>query len=719
MNDFVINVRQIMEYPLKGEASSADAVLLQTGALGGPYAYTTAYGLVVGALDWPGSQLGVGIPLPGNAVDTGVLATHLLTPLGCTIGWNWFATVSGRALLAPGNAAQLCYDGTFFSWGVSFDGDDFATVQTLDNTGYLIVGNTVLVSRDPEVALEVATKGYTDDEIQALYNTLINLYNTATVWSWNGRTGNVSLTLGDITGAGGAPISSPSFTGTPTAPTPPFSDASAALATTAFVQAVVGAAIDQALTEVVDSFNGRTGDVVLTLGDVTSVGGAPISSPAFSGTPTSTTPPLTDSSTRIATTAFVQQNLTILNNNIQSDLNYLENSLLNVINNLENSINIDLSRIVRIQARPPTPVRPGDLWWDSSKMESEGRGNLFIYYDDRTSAQWVVANSGPPGPPGPPGEATSYVNDDPPDNPAEGAFWTSPTGTFVWASGEWQRVAPTIGKVITDNYTLLPTDDWILFYYGSTKNLTLTLPPVTGTPTGHQIRVSVQDMIGASTMTIVSPNNLTVLTKSGWQLIAGGSYTIDSLASGFTGTELSFVNLGPAGGFGWMMVNEGPPIFGNPPLPGLSGVPGFIETGSNYSARVTDEWIRLSPVSGALTLTLPPNAPVGKEIRLIIDTFSNGASLMISAAFILVQDVIELDYSQQSLTIFGPPNGIDAYALRCVCTASNGTWFIYNEGPPLVAQKGDGTNRTYPGLMPGPPPGTLATAVLHADMTWY
>lgn len=72
-----------------------------------------------------------------------------------------------------------------------------------------------------------------------------------------------------------APINSPVFTGTPTAPTPPAGDSSLRLATTAFV--------------------------ILELESK-----APLISPAFTGSPTAPTPPTADTSTRLATTAFVK-----------------------------------------------------------------------------------------------------------------------------------------------------------------------------------------------------------------------------------------------------------------------------------------------------------------------------------------------------------------------------------------------------------------------------
>src|SRR6185503_6568169 len=105
------------------------------------------------------------------------------------------------------------------------------------------------------------------------------------VSSFNNRTGAVSLVLSDVTGAGGAPLFNPAFTGTPTAPTPPVTDVSGRIATTAFVEAVISGLPPSGVA----SFNARTGDVVLTLADVTAVGGAPVNSPALTGTPTGPT----------------------------------------------------------------------------------------------------------------------------------------------------------------------------------------------------------------------------------------------------------------------------------------------------------------------------------------------------------------------------------------------------------------------------------------------
>ena len=105
-------------------------------------------------------------------------------------------------------------------------------------------------------------------------------FSGAGVTSFNSRTGAVNLIANDISSVGGALLASPAFTGAPSAPTALLGTNSTQLATTAFVQAAVTAA-----TAGVSSFNTRTGAVTLTTADVTSAGGAPLASPAFTGTP--------------------------------------------------------------------------------------------------------------------------------------------------------------------------------------------------------------------------------------------------------------------------------------------------------------------------------------------------------------------------------------------------------------------------------------------------
>ena len=53
---------------------------------------------------------------------------------------------------------------------------------------------------------------------------------------------------------------------------------------------------------------------------------------------------------------------------------------------------------VTISDDPPTGPRSGELWWESDS------GDLYVYYNDGTSAQWVTTNTGGAGPAGIKGE---------------------------------------------------------------------------------------------------------------------------------------------------------------------------------------------------------------------------------------------------------------------------------------------------------------------------
>jgi hypothetical protein len=120
------------------------------------------------------------------------------------------------------------------------------------------------------------------------------------VSSFNGRTGDIILTSADITGAGGAILASPVFTGTPEAPTAIPGTNTTQLATTAFVIAAISGSVAG-----VSSFNTRTGDITLIIGDITGAGGAPLDSPVFTGMPSAPTAAPGDNSTLLATTGFV------------------------------------------------------------------------------------------------------------------------------------------------------------------------------------------------------------------------------------------------------------------------------------------------------------------------------------------------------------------------------------------------------------------------------
>jgi hypothetical protein len=105
-----------------------------------------------------------------------------------------------------------------------------------------------------------------------------------------------------------APLASPAFTGTPTAPTPTAGDNSTKLSTTAFVAAAIAALVN-ASPSTLDTLNelaaalGNDPNFATTVS--TSLGlKAPLASPALTGTPTAPTPANGDNTTKIATTAF-------------------------------------------------------------------------------------------------------------------------------------------------------------------------------------------------------------------------------------------------------------------------------------------------------------------------------------------------------------------------------------------------------------------------------
>lgn len=100
-----------------------------------------------------------------------------------------------------------------------------------------------------------------------------------------------------------APLASPTFTGNPRAPTPAADDNDTSIATSAFVlgQASSTAPVMDGSAAVGASTRYARADHV----HPSDTSRAPIASPAFTGTPTAPTPSAGDSSTKIATTAFL------------------------------------------------------------------------------------------------------------------------------------------------------------------------------------------------------------------------------------------------------------------------------------------------------------------------------------------------------------------------------------------------------------------------------
>jgi hypothetical protein len=266
MDDLVLNVRQIGSYP-QLTPGPADAILFQQGGLGGPYAWTSPGALVAPAI--------------AALVTTAQINITGVGPISWAQGQFLQATSSSFSFNWPGTPGLLL---SIFPTGDA----------TL--TGMLSVG------RDPANPFEVSTKNYVD----ATVATAKQLLTDNSVWTVNGKQGNVNLTWADLISMGGAPITSPAFQGVPTVPSITNDNQHDwQIANTAFVQDVVNCRINGLLHAhpFVWSFNGRIGDVWLTVDDVNQALAAP-GAIAYA-----TTPPLGDASGRIATTLFVDNSI--------------------------------------------------------------------------------------------------------------------------------------------------------------------------------------------------------------------------------------------------------------------------------------------------------------------------------------------------------------------------------------------------------------------------
>jgi len=188
---------------------------------------------------------------------------------------------------------------------------------------------------------------------------------------------------------GAAPINSPNFTGVPTASTAAPGTNTSQIATTAYVTSAVQAAISGGggpLTGVIAGEGlvggGSTGVITLALAVPVSVadggtgggtpqaalfnlGAAPLNSPTFTGNPQAPTPPPGDNDATIPNTSWVKSEI---NTAIAGSVGGAD---------------------VTVGATPPVTPSLGDMWWDTIS------GQLFVWYIDVDSSQWVIANSLP------------------------------------------------------------------------------------------------------------------------------------------------------------------------------------------------------------------------------------------------------------------------------------------------------------------------------------
>lgn len=324
MSDLVLNVKQISNYPAKTNASGLENILLQSG-LGAPYQSITSGALVATALENNGS-MGIGYGLPNSPSPTSgqLFASNFIAPINGGFQFNTYLDAQGiLRYWNTGAAADWAYDqNAGFIWRRFPDGAAGtqitfpAPLMALSQSGHLtLYFDTLTVVRDPAAPFEVATANWVRNN---------------TVQTFNNRTGPITLTSQDVYQA--LQLTSP-------------------IATQDYAYTVAQQSIQNLLLTcpLVNSFNGRSGQVYLNLSDITCVFFQPGQQPI------SPTPPIGSNDNSIATTQWVTE----------------------TIGTPTTSTN----------PTPPANPSDGQLWWDAID------GNLYIYYDDGTSRQWVAATA--------------------------------------------------------------------------------------------------------------------------------------------------------------------------------------------------------------------------------------------------------------------------------------------------------------------------------------
>jgi len=203
------------------------------------------------------------------------------------------------------------------------------------------ISTTAFVTNAISIAALAGSAGITETQLQSFITTALSNYVTTTMLatSLSGINGTITplmdgtATVGSSvkyahedhvhpTDTSRAPLNSPAFTGTPTAPTQSAGDNSTNIATTAYADQAISTAQLQ-ISEVSGNIPVQATNIPLMDGTAaigastkyatedhihpTDTTRAPINSPAFTGTPTAPTHTANDNSTNIATTAYTDQ----------------------------------------------------------------------------------------------------------------------------------------------------------------------------------------------------------------------------------------------------------------------------------------------------------------------------------------------------------------------------------------------------------------------------
>ena len=250
--------------------------------------------------------------------DAGDLVMHDSKLYRCTKDWNELEVVE---ITASGSITQGQYatdiNHLYLYMAVATVSWSTTTAeearQTLYDNGQIYGVN--LVSYDP------FKSDYAQGNFMKLPNgTFVQLNGTCGVFSPTTVEEELASKIGVEALNDKAPLNSPAFSGTPTAPTPVSTDNSTKIATTAYVKSLLPsmegmAPIDSpdftgtptAPTPAPSDNSTKIATTAYVKGQIPDISGkADLASPDFTGTPTATTPANTDNSTRIATTAYVK-----------------------------------------------------------------------------------------------------------------------------------------------------------------------------------------------------------------------------------------------------------------------------------------------------------------------------------------------------------------------------------------------------------------------------
>jgi hypothetical protein len=519
---------------------------------------------------------------------------------------------------------------------------------TLDGISVWYVGDTAVFD------------GTTWDKIDGITNEVVSV---------NGFTGAVVLTVSNISGA--APLASPAFTGTPTAPTPILTDNSGNLATTSFVKGQGYLTTNQSITVSGDATGTGTNAITLTLATVNSTPGTFTSfvvngkglvtsgaNLAVSGDVTGTA----SNSTLVLTLATVATAGTY-----QSVV--INNKGLVVSGSSLTSANVTTA----LGYTPSTPVVTTPGTYNSVTINSAGQviaatnasysgGNIILTLNGAVTGT-VASSSG-----------TITVSTTFQSSPAFLGIPTAPTAIYG------------------TNTTQLATTAFVTSAQGNNP------PTIFITNTGNTIAGSQAGAMVEITGTVISA--ATVVSAVG---VSGEQFTFfNNSTQVFTGTSLGGVFSGP-GGSGNTLLS----VPAGAKVSITSDGTNWIAGGYAYTGNI-GPWLQLS--GGAVTGTVSFATTVTAPTVVLTDSSTNVAT----TSFVKGQGYLT---TNQSITISGDASGTGTTSIPLTLATVNvapGTFtsFVVN-GKGLVTS---GVNMTFTGDATGTATGstvalTLATVV--------